>query len=81
MPDVVNVAEALDVAVVFSTDVVVVVVDGIMESVVKLTPDVIELNEVVVVVAVVITTAADDTHGVADVVLVVDVDVAVVELL
>lgn len=67
---------------VFRTDVVVVVVDAVTESVVKPTPDVIELNEVVIVVAVVLATFADDdTLDVAEVVLVVDVDVAVAELL
>lgn len=67
----VDVVETLDVEVVFRTDVVVVVVDAVMESV-TLTLDAIEVIEVVVTV--VVTTVVDGT-----VVLVVDVDVAVVE--
>lgn len=80
MPDVVDVAEMLDVATAFRTDDVVVVVDAVMESVVKPTPDPIELK-VVIVVTVVATTAVDETLDIADVVLVVDVDAADVELL
>lgn len=75
---VVDVAETLD-AVVFKTDVVVVVVDAVMESAVTLTPDAVELKGVVVVVTVVVVTVVDDTLDVT-VVLVVDVDVAVTEL-
>lgn len=77
--DVVDVVGTLDVTVVFRTDVVVVVVDAVTESVVTLTPDAIELKGVVVVVTVVVATVVDDTLDVT-VVLVVDVDVAVVEL-
>lgn len=75
--DVVDVVGTLDVTVVFRTDVV--VVDAVTESVVTLTPDAIELKGVVVVVTVVVATVVDDTLDVT-VVLVVDVDVAVVEL-
>lgn len=75
---VIDVAETLD-AVVFKTDVVVVVVDAVMESAVTLTPDAVELKGVVVVVTVVVVTVVDDTLDVT-VVLVVDVDVAVTEL-
>lgn len=78
--DVVDIVETLDVALVFRTDVVVTVVDAVMESVVKPVPDDVELKGVVVV-TVVVTTVVDDTLDVADVVLVVEVDVAVVELL
>lgn len=74
--DVVDVAETLD-AVVFKTDVVVVVVDAVTESAVTL--DAVELKGVVVVVTVVVVTVVDDTLDVT-VVLVVDVDVAVTEL-
>lgn len=81
MLDVVDVAATLNVAVVFRTDVVVVVVDALAESVV--TPDAIELRlevvVVVVVVTVVVVTVVDDTLDVA-VVLVVDVDVLDAEL-
>lgn len=77
MLDVVDDAATLNVAVVFKTDVVVVVVDAVAESVV--TPDVIELMEVVVVVTVVVVTVVDDTLDVT-VVLVVDVDVLAAEL-
>lgn len=69
--DVVDVVETLDVTAVFRTDVVVVVVDAVAESVVTLTPDAIELKGVVVV-AVVVDDVVDDTFGVT-VVLVVDV--------
>lgn len=76
--DVVDVAETLD-AVVFKTDVVVVVVDAVTESAVTLTLDAVELKGVVVVVTVVVVTVVDDTLDVT-VVLVVDVDVVVTEL-
>lgn len=76
---VVDVVETLDVAIVFRTDVVVVVVDTVIESVVTPTPDAIELKGVVVVVTVVVPTVVDDTLDVT-VVLVVDVDVAVAAL-
>lgn len=72
---VVDVVETLDVAVVFKTDVVVVVVDAVMESVVTLTPDVIELKGVVVIVTVVVATVVDDTLDVTVVLVVVDVAV------
>lgn len=74
--DVVDVAETLD-AVVFETDVVVVVVDAVTESAVTLTPDAVELKGGVVVVVVV--TVVDDTLDVT-MVLVVDVDAVVTEL-
>jgi hypothetical protein len=74
--DVVDVVETLDVAVVFRTDVVVVVVDAVTESVVTLTPA-IELKGVVVVVTVVVPTVVDDTLDVTEVLV---VGVAVDEL-
>ena len=79
MLDVVDVVEMLDVAVVFGTDVIVVVVDVVTESAVTLTPDAIELEEVVVVVTVVVPTVVDDTLDVP-VVLVADADVVAAEL-
>jgi len=74
---VVDVADTLDVIVVFRTDVVVIVVDEVVESVI-LTPDTIELKGVVIVV-VTVDDVVDDMLD-ATVVLVVDVDVVAVEL-